>query len=212
MYVLMPMWNDGDMARRESVTGPGMEEEAAFIRSMKQLREDRNWTQADLAKRMTDSGWSGIYQTTISRIESGDRPVRIGEARGIARVFEVTVGMMIAPPESSKPVEALKNTVLKLDDLVPRISESIDEHFFFSKVLLPREIAAVEECGYEDWADEDMTISIEGFLERARRRQKETLRDIEDEVMERNNSEHEFTQSEWARAIENLEKDDGVDN
>src|SRR5699024_12296747 len=97
------------------------------------MGEERGWTQAELAKRMTDSGWSGMYQMTIGRMEKGVRPIRIGEARGLAKVFGVTVGMMIAPPESSKPVEALKNTVLKLDDLVPRRSYATDERLFCQK-------------------------------------------------------------------------------
>src|SRR5699024_9011932 len=121
------VWDDREMARRESVSGPGDEDEEAFIRSMKRLREERGWTQADLARKMTDIGWSGMYQTTISRMEKGERPVRIGEARGLARVFEVTVGMMIAQPESSKPVEALKNSVLKIDDIKRRLWDDIDE-------------------------------------------------------------------------------------
>lgn len=200
------------MAKNEAVTGPGSEDEEAFRLSMKRMREERGWTQAELAKRMTDSGWSGMYQMTIGRMEKGVRPIRIGEARGLAKVFGVTVGMMIAPPESSKPVEALKNTVLKLDDLVPRMSDDIDEHFFFSKVLLPGEIAAVEECGYQEWADEDLKVSIEGFLKRARRRREETLRDIEDAVMEKKNAEYEHTRAGLARAMRDLESDDGVDS
>lgn len=175
------------MARRESVSGPGDEDEKAFIRSMKRLREDRGWTQADLAREMTDLGWSGMYQTTISRMEKGERPVRIGEARGLAKVFGVTVGMMIAQPESSKPVEALKNSVLKLDDVRGRLIGDIEEHFVFSQVLLPKEISDVENCGYESWADDDMRASIENFLARARRHQATSMQEIVDEAME----EHE---------------------
>lgn len=171
------------MARRESVSGPGDEDEEAFIRSMKRLREDRGWTQADLARKMTEYGWSGMYQTTISRIEKGERPVRIGEARGLATVFGVTVGMMIAQPESSKPVEALKNSVMKLDELKKRLVGDLEEHFVFAQMILPREIAEVEECGYESWADDDMKASIENFLSRARKHAERSVSDLVDEAM-----------------------------
>lgn len=200
------------MARRESVSGPGDEDEEAFIRSMKRLREERGWTQADLARKMTDIGWSGMYQTTISRMEKGERPVRIGEARGLARVFEVTVGMMIAQPESSKPVESLKNSVMKLEEVRSRLRSDIEEQFVFSKVLLPSEISDVENCGYEDWADDDMKVTIQRFLERARTLQAETLRDIEDAVMEERNAAYEANETSLTRAMESLASDDGVDN
>lgn len=206
------MCNDGGMARRESVSGPGDEDEEAFIRSMKRLREERGWTQADLSRKMADIGWSGMYQTTISRMEKGERPVRIGEARGLARVFDVTVGMMIAQPESSKPVETLKNSVMKLEDVRQRLRGAIDEQFAISKLLLPGEISEVEECGYEDWADDEMKESIQRLLERARVLQAETLRDIEDEVAKDGASRYVKGEAVLSESIEAPEDARGVDS
>lgn len=213
VYAHMPVWNDECMARRESVTGPGMEEEAEFVRAMKRLRDERGWTQADLAKKMTEMGWSGIYQTTISRIESGDRPVRIGEARGIAKTFGVTVGLMLAKPESSKPVEALKNSVLRLDDLTLRLREDIEDHYVFSRMILPKEMDDVRESGYSDWADVDMKASIELFLRRAQRHVDTSIGDLVDDVMEQRNAEAEATIESVERAQRFLASEDhGVDN
>lgn len=179
---------------------------------MKRLREERGWTQADLSRKMADIGWSGMYQTTISRMEKGERPVRIGEARGLARVFDVTVGMMIAQPESSKPVETLKNSVMKLEDVRQRLRGAIDEQFAFSKLLLPGEISEVEECGYEDWADDEMKESIQRLLERARYLQAETLQDIEDEVAKDGASRYVKGEAVLSESIEAPEDARGVDS
>lgn len=171
------------MAKNEAVTGPGSEDEESFRLSMKRMREERGWTQAELANRMTDSGWSGMYQMTIGRMEKGVRPIRIGEARGLAKVFGVTVGMMIAPSESSRPIEELKDTVLKLDALKSSLRSSMEDYWNISGSVLPEEIEQAESSGYEEWADADMRESIKLYLARAKRHWATTVDEVVDEVM-----------------------------
>lgn len=171
------------MAKNGAVTGPGSEDEESFRVSMKRMREERGWTQAELANRMTDSGWSGMYQMTIGRMEKGVRPIRIGEARGLAKVFGVTVGMMIAPSESSRPIEELKDTVLKVDELKSRLVSDLDDYYAWSKRILPYNIESVVNSGYEEWADADMRESIKLYLARAKRHWATTVDEVVDEVM-----------------------------
>lgn len=73
----------------------GAVEEANFVANMKRLRADRGWSQGELAKRMKVAGWDKFHQTTISRIEQGVQPVRLGEARGIADALGTTVDQMV---------------------------------------------------------------------------------------------------------------------
>ncbi|MFC8037846.1 helix-turn-helix domain-containing protein [Paenarthrobacter sp. NPDC057355] len=82
-------------------------EENQFAENVQRLRELKGWSQGELARRMTEEGWEGFHQTTISRIEKGQRPVRLAEARGLARVLGNQVGMMIAPPAESEILEGL---------------------------------------------------------------------------------------------------------
>lgn len=159
-----------------------MEDEEAFRASMRSLREERGWTQADLARELTESGWSGVYQTTISRMEKGERPIRIGEARGIARVFGVTVGLMIVPADERKPVETLRKSVFMLQGLYESIGADIDK-FKFLQGLLPDEIDAVESSQFREWADEDMRVLVEDDLRRARDLIKKDIRDAFDDWM-----------------------------
>lgn len=66
-----------------------------FAANMKSMREARGWNQSELARRLTAVGVEGFHQTTISRIEAGSRPVRLGEAAAIARTLGTTVEMMV---------------------------------------------------------------------------------------------------------------------
>ena len=93
------------------MTGPGVEDEANFVESIKRLREEKEWTQADLARAMSDIGRTGIYQTTVSRIENGSRPLRMGEARGIAKALGVPFSSMMAPIEETQPIRDLERLV-----------------------------------------------------------------------------------------------------
>lgn len=59
----------------------------------------------ELARRMVDAGWSDFHQATVSRIEKGQRPVRLGEARALARLLGVHLGYMTAPNEESRTLQ-----------------------------------------------------------------------------------------------------------
>lgn len=76
----------------------GSDDESWFIENMKTLRERKGWSQGELARRVSDLGWEGFHQTTISRVEKGERPVRLAEARGIAAALDATVAQMTSPP------------------------------------------------------------------------------------------------------------------
>jgi transcriptional regulator with XRE-family HTH domain len=85
----------------------GVQDEAHFVKNMQRLREQNGWSQGELARRVRELGFSGFHQTTISRIEKAERPVRLSEARGIADALGRPVEELLAIPEG----EALLNTV-----------------------------------------------------------------------------------------------------
>ncbi|BBX72272.1 helix-turn-helix transcriptional regulator [Mycobacterium shinjukuense] len=58
-------------------------------------RERRGWSQADVAKRLSDRGVPGIYPTTIAKIEAGDRGARIDEVTAVADLFAVSVDALL---------------------------------------------------------------------------------------------------------------------
>jgi transcriptional regulator with XRE-family HTH domain len=58
-------------------------------------RESRGWSQADMARMLSDRGIQPMHPTTVAKIEAGDRSVRINEAVGIADLFEVPVDSLL---------------------------------------------------------------------------------------------------------------------
>lgn len=74
-------------------------EEMRFAANMQRLREDRGWSQGELARRMVGEGWETYSQMTVSRTEKLERPIRLSEAAAIARLFGVSLPAMTASAE-----------------------------------------------------------------------------------------------------------------
>lgn len=74
-------------------------EEMRFATNMQRLREDRGWSQGELARRMVAEGWDTYSQMTVSRTEKLERPIRLSEAAAIARLFGVSLPSMSASAE-----------------------------------------------------------------------------------------------------------------
>lgn len=75
-----------------------------FAANVKRLRELNGWSKAELVRALNDAGWESAHQTTITRLENGERPARLGEAELIARVFGRTIKSMMLD-ESQASVE-----------------------------------------------------------------------------------------------------------
>lgn len=69
--------------------------EARFRERVRQEREQRQMSQADLSNTLGDRGIKGIYPTTIAKIESGERAVRIDEAAALADIFEMSLDALL---------------------------------------------------------------------------------------------------------------------
>ncbi|HME15760.1 MAG TPA: helix-turn-helix transcriptional regulator [Mycobacterium sp.] len=69
--------------------------ETRFRERVKRERDRRGWSQADLSKLLQGRGLEHIYSTTVAKIESGERAVRIDEATAIADLFEVSVDVLL---------------------------------------------------------------------------------------------------------------------
>lgn len=102
------MWLTGGM--NEKLSAEELEE-LRFRESLQARRMEKGWSQGELARRMVTEGWKEFHQATISRIEKGQRPVRLGEARTLARLLDTDVGSMIAPSEESQLLERYWRTL-----------------------------------------------------------------------------------------------------
>jgi|GEM_PF-5946259 len=77
-------------------------DDARFAVNMQRRREELGISQADLVRDLRANGWATVHPTTISRIENGDRPVRLGEARAIARALDTGVDHFLLSPAESR--------------------------------------------------------------------------------------------------------------
>ena len=65
--------------------------DANIGQNLRQARESRGISQAELARLVTAAGVQGVHQTTIARIESGHRSMRAAEGIAIAHVMETSL-------------------------------------------------------------------------------------------------------------------------
>lgn len=86
-----------NMGRREGI-------DVYFRKKLRQERERRGWSQADVAKMLSDNGLP-MYPTTVAKIEAGERGVRIDEAAGIADLLEVPLDWLVGRQASGQGTE-----------------------------------------------------------------------------------------------------------
>lgn len=108
----------------------GAIEERNFIANMKRLREAAGLSQGELAQRMNANGWDKFHQTTISRMEKGAQPVRLGEARGIADALGTMIGPMLLNDQVSEKWWELDQAVRALRDLGSQIGAGVVEYMW----------------------------------------------------------------------------------
>lgn len=84
-------------------------EDQLFARNLRRLRESLGWSQAELADRLRNAGLLQMHATTVSRIEKGERIVRLGEGAQIARVLRTDISAMtrMLPEEAAELRESM---------------------------------------------------------------------------------------------------------
>ena len=114
--------------------------EALFGSRIREMRAARGWTQDELARRMTEAGHP-MHQTTVAKLENGNRPTSVSEVGALATLFGVAIGSLFGDPQrvakqmrlkaleyrmTSLTVEA-EELVVKLDAIKQRQSELVAE-------------------------------------------------------------------------------------
>ena len=87
--------------------------ESRFAANMRAMREALGWNQSELARRLTEAGLEGFHQTTISRIEKGERPIRLGEATVAAQVFQVPVERLAGDGSDLAALALIRSTLAR---------------------------------------------------------------------------------------------------
>ncbi|UFS58917.1 helix-turn-helix transcriptional regulator [Subtercola endophyticus] len=95
----------------------------SFARNVKRMRERVGWSQLELAQRLSEIGVPGFHQTTVARIESGQRALRASEAIAVARLLECRVEDLA---ESSNMAE-LRESRQYLNDRIKQLRDAAQE-------------------------------------------------------------------------------------
>jgi transcriptional regulator with XRE-family HTH domain len=102
-----------------------------FRKQLKAERERRNWSQAELAKLLSDREIP-MHWTTVAKIEKGNRSVRIDEAAGIADLFEVSLDALMGRSVGSESdlvytVQRVLQTSLQIPGQIALIERELRE-------------------------------------------------------------------------------------
>lgn len=132
------------MSEERTPQAPAASDDDRFAENMRVLREQRGWSQGEMARQMQRAGWPNFHQTTVSRIEKGERPVRVSEARGIAAVLGSTLDQMI---ESPATVSKFAEVMSRRADLIHQLRElrQVKAHVFLAQSQFRRVLKETHE-------------------------------------------------------------------
>jgi transcriptional regulator with XRE-family HTH domain len=120
--------------------------DSQFGKRVREERDRRGWSQEELAKRLTERGIH-VHASTIAKIESEKKPraVRLGEAVGIADLFELSVDVLLdrqGPDDSTltfaltvlcsyasdaeRQIQQARNVATDIEDQLDSVAESFD--------------------------------------------------------------------------------------
>ena len=68
----------------------------ALAALVSERRRAKGWSQADLVRHARAVGLDNFHQTTVSRVESGDRHLSFGEAITLARLLDLDLSRPLA--------------------------------------------------------------------------------------------------------------------
>lgn len=165
-------------------------EELNFRKELKRLRLLRGWKQKDLAERMVCEGWQDYNQTTVSRLESNQRPITLAEARTLARILQTPVGVMIAPSKELRMVEGLYKDIdnlKKAESDLYTAAEDFDKYAAILSFTL-KELEEMDGNKILEAIPEDLRESHKHRLEYGKRLSERNSHNIVSEYAEENYS------------------------
>lgn len=86
------------------------DDELNFAGRMVELRAALGMSQSELARRMVERGYESYSQTSVSRTEKGDRPIRLGEARALAEILGSDIESMMRGTPVSEYIRGVAKT------------------------------------------------------------------------------------------------------
>lgn len=103
-----------------------------FRKRVANLRNERDWSQAELAKKLTAMGIDNMHNTTVAKIEAGDREIKLDEAAALANLFGLSVDSLLgrrqgAHQDLQYALGALEDAVFTARNELDRMSKSLQD-------------------------------------------------------------------------------------
>lgn len=137
----------------ESVAPSDDDLERRAVETLISLREERGWSQSELARKMVDAGWTTYNQMTVSRTEKGDRPIRLNEIAALADIFEVDMYSLWLPRSVRGYAVAMKE--------VEKLSEEL---YALTRQYLRAQFRLACAADVADLAEEELSYAANQLL------------------------------------------------
>lgn len=90
------------------------DQEQLFIHNLVRFRNEKKMSQGAFAAFLREKGVAGMHQTTVSRMEKGERSVKLQEALQIASATGMSLDQMLMPTDIYEAIAQLRSTHLEL--------------------------------------------------------------------------------------------------
>jgi transcriptional regulator with XRE-family HTH domain len=100
--------------------------EQRFAANLRAIREERGMSQGRLAEEMAARGWPWRQQT-VTRVETGRRMVRLGEAKAVAEILETSLDMLTMRTDEARTIEYLADRIRRVKASYRLIAGATDE-------------------------------------------------------------------------------------
>lgn len=158
------------------------EQEQWFGANLKRLREEKEISQTSFAQRMAEKGFA-FHQTTVSRIEAGERPVRLSEATALAELVNATVGYLTRPPDTARVTARLEKAMSSVNNPLLGIVQNA-RIVTASRPHLRYWIEQARHANVQGWVIETAEQVLNDEPEEAARRGREQGEDIHHRIYE----------------------------
>ena len=115
-----------ELQHRKSLRTVLEQHEKVIGQKVRQLRTERGWTQEDLRRHLAELGWP-LDQTTISNLELGRRPIRVGEAVALAAAFGLPLLALWYLPVAGEPssLADMREALREMDESIARTEKTM---------------------------------------------------------------------------------------
>ena len=139
-----------------------------FGENLRAAREQKEMSQTALAKKMAAAGFSNFHQSTVGRVEAGERPVRLSEGQELSLILGIPLGFLTWPPARlnrlNKFLYAVQNARERYASL-----EELTQDFLNSVEMLAQFLPDIEKLLEDgELGEEDLPPDFDIDLKQAR--------------------------------------------